>query len=291
MMPTFLGLSAITLWGSLALLGTMTTEIPPFQLLFICFSISAGLMFLNRLLQKRPVLQKPDMTKRQWLIGIAGLFGFHSCYFMALRFAPAIQVSLIVYLWPLLLTLLVATTGHRRRAMLGGLLGFIGVSLVITQNDNGRSAIAVEYLGGYALAVCCALIWSTYSWSLSKNAGHSDDIGWLSLAVAVLSLVAHLILETSYWPLSSKELIGALLLGLGPVGGAFYLWDSGMKHGNRSLLAISSFAAPLITAFSLVIAGISEWSLILLTALILVLTGGLIANPPKVKTAAKAEVI
>lgn len=286
MMPTFLGLSAITLWGSLALLGTMTSEIPAFQLLFICFSISAGLMFLNRLLQKRPALQKPDMTKRQWLIGIAGLFGFHFCYFMALRFAPAIQVSLIVYLWPLLLTLLVATPGHRKRAMLGGVLGFIGVSLVITQNDSGTSAIAAEYISGYALAICCALIWSTYSWSLSKTAGHSDDIGWLSLAVALLSLAAHLTLETSYWPLSSKEFIGALLLGLGPVGGAFYLWDSGMKHGNRSLLAISSFAAPLITAVSLVLAGISEWSLILLTALILVLTGGLIATPPKIKMAA-----
>ena len=289
-MPTFLGLSAITLWGGLALLGSLTTQIPAFQLLFFCFSISSGLMFLNRILQKRPLLQSPNMTASQWLIGITGLFGFHFCYFMALRFAPAMQVSLIVYLWPLLLTVLVATSGQRKRAILGGVTGFIGVSLVITQNQSGTSVIAAEYIGGYTLAICCALIWSAYSWSLSKTAGHSDDLGWLSLAVAALSLAAHLLLEKTYWPLTQTELLGSLLLGLGPVGGAFYLWDTGMKHGNRSLLAISSFAAPLITAISLVIAGISDWSLILLIALILVVTGGLIANPPQLKTTAKTEV-
>lgn len=284
-MPTFLGLSAITLWGGLALLGSLTTQVPAFQLLFFCFSISAGLMFLNRIVQKRPLLQRPDMTARQWFTGIMGLFGFHFCYFMALRFAPAMQVSLIVYLWPLLLTVLVATSGQRKRAILGGITGFIGVSLVITQNQNGAatSVISTQYLTGYALAICCALIWSFYSWSLAKNAGSPDDIGWLSLAVAALSLAAHLLLEKTYWPLTQTELLGSSLLGLGPVGGAFYLWDTGMKHGNRSLLAISSFAAPLITAFSLVIAGISDWSLILLTALVLVITGGLIANPPKAK--------
>lgn len=291
-MPTFLGLSAITLWGGLALLGSLTTRVPAFQLLFICFSISATLMFLNRILQKRPVLKGPDMTVNQWLTGISGLFGFHFCYFMALKFAPAMQVSLIVYLWPLLLTVLVATPGQRKRALLGGMTGFIGVSLVITQNQTGAAAsvISPQYLTGYALAICCALIWSFYSWSLAKNGGSADDIGWLSLAVAALSLTAHLLLEKTYLPFTQTEVLGALLLGLGPVGGAFYLWDAGMKHGNRSLLAISSFAAPLITAFSLIIAGISDWSLILLTALVLVISGGLIANPPKAKLRSTNEV-
>jgi len=278
-MPTFIGLVAILMWGALALLGTLTAQIPAFQLLFICFSMSAGLLFVKRILTKEALFSPPSLGYKQWLFGITGLFGFHFCYFMALKFAPAIQVSLIVYLWPLLLTFFVAKAEARLKALLGGLLGFIGVSLVILQGkDLGALGITNDHLIGYSLAISCALIWSSYSWSLSKNKGSADDIGWLSLAVALLSLVAHLCLETGVWNLAASEVIGAILLGLGPVGGAFYLWDIGMKKGNRSLLAISSFAAPLITALSLVIAGISQWSSVLLLALILVILGGWIAN-------------
>ena len=280
-MPTFLGLTAISSWGVLALLGSLTNEIPAFQLLFICFSISAALMFVKRGVQHTALFERPVMTPSQWLIGIVGLFGFHFCYFMALRFAPAIQVSLIVYLWPLILTLFVAEKGRKKQALYGGLIGFTGVSLVISQHQgvSAFSDISPNYMTGYLLAASCALIWSSYSWYLSKNTGSADNIGWLSLVVALLSLIAHFFFETAYWQLSATEIIGALLLGFGPVGGAFYLWDIGMKQGNRSLLAISSFAAPLITAFSLVLAGISEWSFILLAALLLVVTGGFIASP------------
>ena len=33
------------------------------------------------------------------------------------------------------------------------------------------------------------------------------------------------------------ELFSILMLGLGPVGGAFYLWDYAMKEGDIKLLA------------------------------------------------------
>lgn len=282
-MPTILGLSAITMWGCLALLAVLTKEVPAFLLLALCFAISAALLFLKRLFTRQPLFTRPTLTPMQWLSGIAGLFGFHFCYFMALKFAPAIQVSLIVYLWPLLLTLLVAPPDQKIKALLGGSLGFAGVALVILQRDSSGTADLSwdAVLPGYLLAISCALIWSLYSWSLSKSQGSSDDIGWLSVAVALLALTAHFALEEpALGQLTREELFGALLLGLGPVGGAFYLWDIGMKRGNQALLAVSSFAAPLITALTLVVAGISQWSMSVLLALILVISGGWVANRP-----------
>ncbi len=276
------GISAVLMWGLLALLGSSTTGIPAFQLLFICFVISAGIMFFQRLLQKKPLLAKPELSLRSWLLGIVGLFGFHFCYFMALKLAPAMEVSLIVYLWPLLLTVFVAQQGARLTAFIGGGIGFVGIALLILSKDNAEAAnsdfsIAEQTLG-YVLAFSCAGIWSGYSWYLSKVPGKVEDIGWLSLAVAGFSLLAHLTLEPVNWQLSANEWLGALLLGLGPVGGAFYLWDIGMKRGNQTLLASFSFAAPLITAISLVIAGVSDWSLEILIALGLVMLGAGIAN-------------
>ncbi|UTV30627.1 DMT family transporter [Photobacterium atrarenae] len=278
-MATLFGILAVLLWGMLALLGTFTTRLPPFQLLAICFCISALLMFGKRLYRREPVFTRPGLTLPQWLIGITGLFGFHFCYFLALRRAPAIDVSLIVYIWPLLLALFVANRQTVLKALAGGILGFIGIALIIT----GDSSLALDqaHWTGYLLAMCCAFIWSSYSFYLSRSDNSVEDIGWLSAAVAILALLAHLGLESGQWQLSGTEWLGALLLGLGPVGGAFYLWDIGLKRGNKSLLASFSFSAPLISSVLLALAGINDWSMNIIIALGLIFTGALINNWPK----------
>ena len=128
------------------------------------------------------------------------------------------------------------------------------------------------------LAACCALLWSTYSWFQSRSDNHVDDIGWISIVVAMLSLLVHVQIEPSDWHFSYTQGIGIILLGLGPVGGAFYLWDIGIKKGNKKLLASLSYATPLISAIVLSIAGQNAWSLNILIALAFVLIGGLISN-------------
>lgn len=275
-MPTLSGLIAILMWGMLAVFSTFTREIPPFQLLVICFSISFLLIVIKRLIQQKPVLTPSSMTKTQWLVHTLCLFGFHFCYFMAIRFAPPIEVSLIGYLWPLLLGIYVAPQGLRLFALAGGLLGFAG-SVFLVLSGGSLSADA-QYLPGYLLAFTCALIWSGYSWFLSRSHSDVEDIGWVSLLVAVLSLFAHLGLEQTQITWTASELFNALLLGLGPIGGAFYLWDIGMKNGNQSLLASISFATPVISAIALYAAGISPLSTAVIVAISLILSGALITN-------------
>src|SRR3546814_12691751 len=40
-----------------------------------------------------------------WALGVGGLFGYHFFYFVALGNAPAVDASLIAYLWPLLIVI------------------------------------------------------------------------------------------------------------------------------------------------------------------------------------------
>ncbi|WDE08139.1 EamA family transporter [Thalassomonas viridans] len=280
-MATIYGLLAIVMWGALALLGVNTKGIPAFQLLFLCFFISGLLMFVRRFLTGQPLFQKPAMSLPQWLFGTGALFGFHFCYFLALKHAPAIEVSLICYLWPMLLAILLAGKSTRLRALAGGVLGFLGIGFIIL--GDADIAFNGEYVSGYLLAGACALIWSGYSWYLSKSSGEPDDIGWLSLAVAFLSLLAHFLLEDpaqsgGRWQFGGEQWLGIILLGLGPVGGAFYLWDLGLKKGNQKLLASLSFCSPLISSVLLALAGYNAWSLNILIALTLILLGALIAN-------------
>ena len=273
---TFIGFLAIALWGTLALLGHYTKAVPPFQLLFICFLISASLLFIKRLVLNTPVFAKPKLNKQEWTVGVAGLFGFHFCYFMALKYASAINVSLIAYLWPMLLALMLSSKTQRLRAVIGSAIGFVGVGCLLNQDQS--LVIKSTELIGYGFAFACALIWSAYSYLISKTTGQVDDIGWLSLVVAAFSLIAHVLFESSVWQFDNVTLIAILLLGLGPIGGAFYLWELGMKQGNAKVLASLSYTSPLFSSLLLALFGLTPLSSSIITALFFVLIGGLIAS-------------
>ncbi len=275
-MSTYLGIVALLLWGLLALLGTLTLAIPAFQLLSMCFLISAFIMILKRALQNKPLFTRPSLTKKQWIFGITGLFGFHFCYFMALKFASAIEVSLIVYSWPLLLTLFVSTRNTRISALIGGLLGFLGIAFIVLKDS--QISLEQEYVWGFLLAIICSCIWSSYSWFLTGSKNDVEDVGWLSLAVSILAFIAHLQFETGNWELTWQQWGGVILLGLGPVGGAFYLWDMGLKYGNKTLLASLSFSTPVLSSFILSAAGLNMWSYNIVIAMTLIAVGAIIAN-------------
>lgn len=275
-MATIIGLIAIVMWGVLAVLGVYASSVPPFQLLFICFSVSALLLFIKRMIKREPLLKPPSLTVTQWVVATCGLFGFHFCYFLALRYAPPIEASLIAYLWPLLLGVAVANSHQRVFAIVGGVLGFVGCGILVTGGQSIQ--FNSEYTLGYGLALTCALIWSAYSWFMAGTKSDVEDIGWISIAVAVLALISHLGLESSEWDLSLAAWVSAILLGLGPVGGAFYLWDIGLKFGDRQLLASLSFATPVFSSIALFLFGISTLSTAITLAIVLIMTGALVSN-------------
>ena len=101
---TLIGFAAILLWGMLALLTSYCASIPPLQLTAMTFFISflAGMVALIRSGAGRAILKQPPAV---WLNGVLGLFGYHALYFMALYNAPAVEASLINYLWPVLIVL------------------------------------------------------------------------------------------------------------------------------------------------------------------------------------------
>ena len=289
-MATWYGFIAILMWGILALLGTYTSEIPAFQLLFICFFISSIIFLMYKVLAKDLHFHKTQLSLRDWLVGIFGLYGFHFCYFMALKFSKPLEVSLIAYLWPLLFAIFVASKEKRLQAIIGGITGFIGISFILS--PSASFSFQWEESVGYLLAFCCALIWSSYSWYFSnrekmkkllgdEKASISQsihEIGYFSILVCLLSLASHLILEKGHWQLNSTQILGSLFLGLGPVGGAFYLWQLSLKSGNPLLLSSLSYCSPLFTAMILSALGLSSWTTNIIIAVVMIIIGACISN-------------
>jgi drug/metabolite transporter (DMT)-like permease len=75
-----------------------------------------------------------------------------------------------------------------------------------------------------------------------------------------------------FWPL-----LAVVLLGVGPVGIAFYVWDIGVKRGDIRLLGVASYAAPILSTAFLVLAGFAEARASLALSALLISGGGLIA--------------
>jgi drug/metabolite transporter (DMT)-like permease len=263
---TLVGCSAVVLWSSLALLTTWSGTVPPFQLTAMGFAIAFGVglvSFARHPHQLRRALCQPWPA---WLLGVSGLFGYHTLYFVALRGAPAVEASLINYLWPLLIVLLSGLLPGeqvRSRHILGALLGFGGAALLVWGNGAHSAGGAIATGGhawGYAAAFGAAITWAGYSVlsRLMNQVPTAAVIGFCG-GTAVLAAVCHRLFEVTVWPVGWEW--GAIaLLGLGPVGAAFFTWDYGVKRGNLRLLGVLSYAAPLLSTLWLVLFGLADWS-------------------------------
>ena len=268
------GAAAILLWSLLALLSRAAASIPPFQLAAMSFAISGGLGFAWLTLRGNlGVLRQRPLV---WLHGAGGLFGYHALFFAALAHAPAAEATLINYTWPLLIVLLSAPLLGLRltpRHLLGVATGLAGSLLLLAQGTS----FSAEALSGYLFAAGAALTWATYSVLARRlHTVPSSAVLGFCAASCLLASLAHLAFETTVTPTAAVG-IAVLLLGLGPVGIAFVLWDTGMKHGDPRLLGILAYATPVLSTIFLGLAGFAPLSLTTTTAALLVTAGGWLA--------------
>lgn len=251
MNANLLALGAIALWASLAALGVALSHVPPFLL--------TGLSLLVGSLIALP-LSRFDL--RQWRVplptlalGIYGLFGFHFLLFLALRHAPPVQANLVNYLWPLgivvMAPLFLPGVTLTTRHVLAALMGFAGAALAIL---GGASDVGeTRWAWGYLLALASAFIWASYS-LLTQRVRHfpTAAIGSFALASGLLSLLCHAWLEPAV-NLTAQDLLLIAVLGLGPLGGAFFLWDAALKRGDARQIGVLSFLTPLLSTVTLLL--------------------------------------
>lgn len=275
---TLIGFTAVAMWALLALLTDLSGNVPPFQLSAMTFAIGTlvGLALRGAAGTETSRHRIPAMV---WVIGVGGLFGYHFFYFTALRNAPAVEASLIAYLWPLFIVLGSALMPGERLGwhhIAGALLGLAGTFLIVT--NGGGLSFEGRYALGYGAALVCAFVWTGYS-LLSRRfpSVPTTTVTWFCAATAVLSAICHLALEETVWPAGWSEWAAVAGLGLMPVGAAFYVWDYGVKHGNIQVLGASSYAAPLLSTLILIAAGAASATPHILAACLLITFGAALA--------------
>ncbi len=275
---TLFGLTAIVMWSLLAVLTVATGYIPAFQLAAMTFAIGGAVGSATVLLRggATRALRLPAIA---WAVGIGGLFGYHALYFLSLRLAPPAEAGLLNYLWPLLIVLFSSLLPGERLArhhIIGALLGLAGTVLLFAGNTGVQYTAA--QIPGFVAAFIAAFVWAAYSvLSRKLKAVPTDAVAGFCLATALLAAMVHFAIETTVWPETAMQWLAIVLLGLGPVGAAFYAWDIGMKHGEIRVLGAASYATPLLSTGFLIIAGYAQVTAAIALAAFLIAGGGLIA--------------
>jgi drug/metabolite transporter (DMT)-like permease len=276
MKADLLTLGAIFLWASLASLVTVLSDIPPLLLTGIGLIIGAAVSIPSLRFGIKPW----KVPAKTLLLGVYGLFGYHLMLFLALQNAPAVEANLVNYLWPLLIVLLspifTKSLALNFRYVLAAISGFAGAVIAITYNGSGFGFSSIEV--GYFFALAAAVIWATYSLGTTKVPSFpTPAIGLFALVSGVLAIGAHFLFEPAA-AISSSDWLLLVVLGAGPLGGAFYLWDAALKIGDPRRIGLLAFLTPLLsTALLVVVSGDSlSWQLLIATALVV---GGALLGP------------
>ena len=256
--PTLYALAAIALWSSLALLGTMLQHVPPFLL--------TGIALLAGSLLAWPFYRQWRVSWSALALGVYGLFGYHFFLFIALRNAPAVEANLVNYLWPLGIVLMAPLflPGIRLTAihLIAACAGFSGAVMAIlgdTLLASGlQGLVSKGFAWGYIPAAASAFIWASYSLmakrlNLQGRGFPTAAIGLFGVVSGVLSLLCHALLELPV-ELSNRDWLLLGLMGVGPLGAAFFLWDAALKNGDARSIGILSYITPLASTVILMFA-------------------------------------
>ncbi len=266
----------ISLWSLSAYFSAHLERVSPLLLVGISFTL-AGLIGIRHIRSWRV----------PWIvfgIGVGGLFGYQVLYFLAFQHAPAIQVNLINYLWPLFVVILspVYLRGYSLRwnHVLGALAGLSGAGIVVT---GGALHFNLASSPGYGYAAIAAVIWASYSLLIKRFQPLPDSLvsGFCSLA-GVLALGLFFVSRPALpaaLSLTRQEWLFIILMGIGPHGIAFITWNLALKHGDPRVIGSFSYAIPLLSTLILVITGTgrltaaSAWGMFLIVAGILIGSG------------------
>jgi len=266
--------SAIGLWSFLAGFGARFDDVPPLLVLGITFCIS-GLS--SALLGTRNGWRAWRIPLKTLAVGVGGIFGYHFLYFSAFQRAPAVEVHLINYLWPLLIVMLspLFLPGYRLGAghIVGALMGLAGAFLII---GGGRLGLQPAYLGGYLLAAGDALGGAGYSLLTKRLPPFSSEaVGAFCLASGLLALGAHAAGGAPF-PLSAlppADWLALLVAGVGPMGRAFFAWDAALKRGDPRGIGALSYFTPLLSTLNLALLNGSRLQSTTLIAMLLIVGG------------------
>lgn len=247
--PNLFRLLAILLWSTGGVTISSLKSLPPFEVL----SLSFLLIFLLTM----PVIIRsfkigsPDFTFKNCLLVFVGPPLQQILYVMSYRYAPASEVDIVIYIWPILSLFLMGFFLKTRIRVRYIFAGFLGFGAIVLLAYKGESPVGLSF--GHFLAFISALLWSIYSLLLQK--GLKSNFSTIGVAFGMGTFVTvplHFGLENFQIPSflqGAVFLYYALVLSLF----SFLLWAKALEKGNGIFLTASAYSKPVLSITFLIL--------------------------------------
>ena len=267
-------LFTIVVWASLALLTDRISHVPPL--------LSSGLALMVGGLTGVWQRGAWSASPQTYLLATGGLFGYHALLFIAFAMAPAVEVNLLQYMWPLLIVLLTPLflPGNRLSGwnIIGALLGCSGAVMIL---GGDRLSLSGEHVWGYLSAIAAAFVWASYSLGCRRLPPFpTAAIAACCLMAGAGSVLLHLALygSSAIFDLSAQDVMLLAGLGLGPMGVAFLTWDIALKHGDPRAVGALAYLTPLLSTLLLILVNGYAFTTETKFATVAILSGALRGN-------------
>ena len=265
----------IILWSFLGFFSASLQHLPPL--------LTTGIGLCIGSLVSLPNIKSWAVPLKTLAVGTGGLFGYHFLYFSAFQIAPAIGVNLVNYLWPIFIVLLTPVFLKDQRLKLnhfiGVIVGFIGAGLIAS---GGNLATSSQALPGYLMAGSAALIWAVYSLLTRRLPPFpTSTVGAFCFLAGFFSLAAAVIQNDGlavFSQIRSSDWVMLVIVGIGPLGLAFYSWDAALKRGDSRVIGSLAYLIPLFSTLILIILRGEKLEWISGAAMVLITAGAVIGS-------------
>lgn len=244
MKPYLYALGAVLCWASLpAATGSGLDGLSVTELLFFSFVPAALYLTVQEMIiSRRRAIPWPDM--KLTVLGLAGIFGYHALYYLALDHAPLVEGAILTTTWSFWIVVFSSILDKKRLSLsvlAVALAGLAGAGLVVSGGHGLR--FETRYLPGYLMALGCGLIWSSFSVALSRLKPTRDYMPAFTVLAALFSTLVYAASAPQSLP-PAGALFSALYLGLVPLGLSFTLWNRAVTGGNMTLIGYLSYLTP-----------------------------------------------
>lgn len=251
---TLIGLAAIVLWSTMVgLIRGVSEGLGPVGGAAMIYTLSGLLCLVT--------VGFPDLRRfspRYLMAGSVLFVSYELCLALSLGYAAtrhqAIEVGMVNYLWPSL-TIVFAILFNKQKSTLwvipGLLISLLGVSWVLG-GENGLHiddivSNVVSSPLSYGLAFVGAFIWAAYCTVTSRYAKGQNGITLFVLLTALTLWVKYFFSDQPEMVFSVPVVIKLLMCGIA-LGLGYASWNTGILHGNVTILATASYFTPVLSA-------------------------------------------
>jgi drug/metabolite transporter (DMT)-like permease len=239
-------MAAVVFWSTNALAARYAlAELTVAQTLLCQFAGAFVSLGAIALIDRGARPQWRESVRPRWIaVGTIGVVGTVTLQYAAFASAPIVEANILSYGWPVLVALwgiLVYRDGGRLLAAGLTALAFLGTIVLLGGIDRAPAAATT----GHLLALGASLCMAFYSVA-TRRCQQPLAVLLPAVLVGLLGTLAVTLIESR--PVTSTAgVLGALYIGLVPMGLGYLLWTRAMRAGDPARLAVLGYMTPLLS--------------------------------------------